>query len=648
MKFLEEDEDETMYLGDEFDAFIAALNREIEEENSSTSQPPTRTDDGVGTNHTTVSRHGLGSASQQPPNHTSRDMNHDPLEPNRPQDNQHNVHMSRAMHMQNTDKNPAQNTTQNLDNECQLQRMQRMSNQQDITTGQAANAMNQPAHLQVDFGLLLPDIQSQIDNDRAMQVQGLYNRLKTGNIQKSEFLQHMRALVGEHTIQMAGYRFQSSFSTYGNPGGNYHTGASPNMNLSSLSLQMRQGPIHPIRTHGGGPTYFTSSSPNSSHWQPSMHKDQCLMSSMAYGKQDHMDQMNEQQHKTLVSAPQRPSSFSPGQHEQMSGVLGSSKDITFEMLSSRPGFSTPMNKPKPKSIIAQLEYQNASAGNLSSGAGNNAKAIPKKPTVTQKKPFEAPPVSSLSKKQKVSGAFSDQSIWQLNDVTANSGVNLGEEEELLFSGFKKENRISETSRKVVQEEEERLFLQKIPLQKKVAEIMAKCGVNNKSNDVERCLSRCVEERMHGFITNLIRLSKQRVNIEKPRHRTVITSDVWQQIRSLNQKAREELEEKQADADKLQRADKVNNDEMRATAANVAARAALGGDDTLLKWKLMAAQSRQKREGGPDAASASQPSVDVGVGPKPCQLQIEIQLKIIQIQRGLMVLSLILVVQQRNH
>ncbi|KAI3726627.1 hypothetical protein L1987_66425 [Smallanthus sonchifolius] len=428
MKFLEEDEDETMYLGDEFDAYIAALNREIEEENSSTSQPPTGTDGGI---------------------------------------------------------------------------------------GQAANSMNQPAHLQVDFGLLLPDIQSQIDKDRAMQVQGLYNRLKTGNIHKREFLQHMRSLVGEHIIKMAVYRFQSSFSTYGNPGGNYHTGASPNMNMSSLSLQARQDPIHPIRTHGGGPIYFTSSSPNSSHWQPSMHKDQSLMSSMAYGKPDHMDQMNEQQHKTLVSAPQGPSSFSPGQHEQVRGVLGSSKDITFEMLSSRPGFSTPMNKPEPKSITAQLEYQNASAGNLSSGAGNDAKAIPKKLTVTQKKPFEAAPsVSSLS------------------------GVNLQEEEELLFSGSKKESRISETSRKVVQEEEERLFLQKIPLQKKLTEI---------------------KERMHGLITNLIRLTKQ-----------------------------------------------VNNDEMRATAANVAARAALGGDDTLLKWKIMAEQARHKRKGGPDA-SASQPS-----------------------------------------
>lgn len=44
--------------------------------------------------------------------------------------------------------------------------------------------------------------------------------------------------------------------------------------------------------------------------------------------------------------------------------------------------------------------------------------------------------------------------------------------------------------------------------------------------------------------------------------------------------------------------------MRTTAANVAARAAVGGDDMLSKWQLMAEQARQKRE-GLDGASGSQ-------------------------------------------
>ncbi|KAE8690377.1 hypothetical protein F3Y22_tig00110895pilonHSYRG00192 [Hibiscus syriacus] len=149
---------------------------------------------------------------------------------------------------------------------------------------------------------------------------------------------------------------------------------------------------------------------------------------------------------------------------------------------------------------------------------------------------------------------------------------------------------------------------------------------NVSKDVEQCLSLFVEERMHGLLCNLIRLSKQ-VDVEKPRHRTIFTSDVQQQIMMMNQNAREEWEKKQAEAEKLRKLNdpdaetivdgnkekddgrvkvlKVNmeeDDKMRATAANVAARAAVGGDDMLSKWQLMAEQAGQKCEGGTVSAT----------------------------------------------
>ncbi|XAR48408.1 hypothetical protein NMG60_11031228 [Bertholletia excelsa] len=144
--------------------------------------------------------------------------------------------------------------------------------------------------------------------------------------------------------------------------------------------------------------------------------------------------------------------------------------------------------------------------------------------------------------------------------------------------------------------------------------------------------------MRGLISNLIRLSKQRVDIEKTRHRTVITSDVRQQILTMNRKAREEWEKKQAEAEKLQKINEPENnagvdgdkekddgrgksvkankedDKMRTTAANVAARAAVGGDDMLSKWQLMAEQARQKREGGTDAGSGSQSGKDASRKP----------------------------------
>ena len=50
--------------------------------------------------------------------------------------------------------------------------------------------------------------------------------------------------------------------------------------------------------------------------------------------------------------------------------------------------------------------------------------------------------------------------------------------------------------------------------------------------------------------------------------------------------------------------------MRRNAANVAARAAVGGEDMLSKWQLMAEQARQKREGRMDTSPSSQPAKDV--------------------------------------
>jgi len=55
--------------------------------------------------------------------------------------------------------------------------------------------------------------------------------------------------------------------------------------------------------------------------------------------------------------------------------------------------------------------------------------------------------------------------------------------------------------------------------------------------------------------------------------------------------------------------KEEDDKMRTNAANVAARAAYGGDDMLSKWQLMAEQAKQKRE-GVDPSSGSQPAKDV--------------------------------------
>ncbi|CAL8162205.1 unnamed protein product [Prunus armeniaca] len=425
-------------------------------------------------------------------------------------------------------------------------------------------------------------------------------------------------------------------------------------NIMSVSKTERQNSMNePSRLQGGSLTHFTTNATLQQNPNPSQssNKEQSShpVSSMAYVKQESIDQTAEQQHKPPLPSSHGLPSVSAGVLEQGNASSVISMDESLEKQPSRMGVSSspssstitvPQSSVSP-SVMMQVNPSVSLGPRIISGTspcGINNKTPPKKPSIGRKKPLEALGSSPLqsSKKQKVSGAFSD--IEQLNDVTAVSGVNLREEEEQLFPGPKENSRASEGSRKSVQEEEERLILEKAPLQKKLAEIMVKCGLKSVTHDVERCLSLCVEERMRGLINNLIRLSKQRVDAEKSRHHTITNSDVRQQIMDLNQKAREEWEKKQVEAEKIRRLNEpevdngVDGDEekdegypksfktnieadgkLRTTAANVAARAAVGGDDMFSKWQLMA-QARQKREGEIDVASGSQPGKDVNHKP----------------------------------
>eukprot|EP01018_Ginkgo_biloba_P028575 Gb_41115 [translate_table: standard] len=314
-------------------------------------------------------------------------------------------------------------------------------------------------------------------------------------------------------------------------------------------------------------------------------------------------------------------------HRMQTPVATSGTASASSLHHSLPTFGGPISG-GPPGIALQGQMHIQVPSTPSSGGGAQIRTPTKKPSIGQKKPYEVtgPTMQLPSKKQKVAGGLLDQSIDQLNDVTAVSGVNLREEEEQLLAGPKEDSRATEAMRRVVQEEEERLILQKGPLHNKIAGIMAKCGIKNASSDVERCLSMCVEERLRTMLSNLIRLSKQRVDLEKSNHRVTFTSDVRRQILLINKKAKEDWEKKQAEeAEKLrklneaennggvdgekdearakaQRAQKEEEDKLRANAANVAARAAVGGDDVLSKWQLMAEQARQKREGASDVAT----------------------------------------------
>ncbi|VAI05727.1 unnamed protein product [Triticum turgidum subsp. durum] len=345
----------------------------------------------------------------------------------------------------------------------------------------------------------------------------------------------------------------------------------------------------------------------------------------------------ENQSSTLAT----PKSLTTTSSSQPDPSYGTPAELNMQYIQDLPARAALTDEHTVETLIKLTVHLRASDGEIQPStqappSGAASKTPEKKPPAGQKKPLEAigssPPPSG--KKQKGSGGFHDQSIDQLNDVTAVSGVNLREEEEQLFSAPKEESRVSEAARKVVQLEEERLILQKGPLTKKLAEIMRKYNLKSIGCDVERCLSMCVEERLRGFISNTIRLSKQRVDVEKSRHHYYpLSSDVRSHILRVNREAREQWDRKlAADANRIRKQSdgddnsvvssekdkaesrgtskhaktyKEEDDKMRTTAANAAVRVAAGGDDMLSKWQLLAEKNKLRGEGG-DGSSDSLP------------------------------------------
>lgn len=265
---------------------------------------------------------------------------------------------------------------------------------------------------------------------------------------------------------------------------------------------------------------------------------------------------------------------------------------------------------------------------------------PKRASSDQRKSADVSPMTQTkSKKQKVAGDDLEQSIDQLNDVTAVSGVNLREEEEQLLAGPKEESRSTQAMRRFAQEEEGRLFLERGPLRTKVNAIATKHGVSIVSEEAEQCLSMSVEERLRNMLYKLTKISSRRCDQEKEMHKLVVTSDIQKQILLIRKKAKEALEKKQAiESERLK---KINEDKEKASQnegaskddgtasqkkekksqkgeegkqkASAASMAARSANDMLLKWQMMAEQGRQKREGESGTSAANDTSVVNSIG-----------------------------------
>ncbi|CAN7077689.1 unnamed protein product [Brassica oleracea var. botrytis] len=665
LKLLEEDdEDESMHSKEDVDAFQASLIREIEGGNHSWSQQFAAWNNGITQDANTNKLHILESTQmkeqQQQSVLGSQDRELKP-EDESPVQHNHNLpqyHLQPGGLSENPSHVPQASDLQSRNNSVSTEpenpqplymKLQNISVQRAHGLEQPVGSVNLgPTQLQVGelFRLLRP----QVDKDRGTQLNTLFYKFKSNEVTKESFLRQARNILGERMILWAVRKLQQQGNkgvkvpdgpnhcrepftsadqsliqsltegisakksdTCGSHDNQLHSTSSDTLSSSASvhGLHNSERPVSvngPAMVHGGHtfPNQNNSSLPlNPAPCQGSVTKDQTMSNdqTVAHVKQKLTDQSFDQVRKPCPVVRQDVSNVPM---EQRNGNPRRSDDDLLKQ-SSEMVLSAPTTHANFASPSVKTQLDSSTMVNFSAPAATILPGTIVRTTQGQKKTLEAqgsslPPLSKRQKLCETSLAGSDK---KFNDVTELSGINLMEEErELLSSLPKKDSRVFKSFRRVVHEEEGRTILQKVPLQRKLAEIMAKSGIKHIKDDVERCLSLCVEERMRVLLSNIIRTSKQRTNPEKCRNRICITSDIRKQINEMNQKEKDEQERKHGGEEKLKndtakedkRSEQVKADkeqaEKRAKAANDAALASVGGDNVFSKWKLMA-EARQK-------------------------------------------------------
>ncbi|KAF2553430.1 hypothetical protein F2Q68_00035088 [Brassica cretica] len=665
LKLLEEDdEDESMHSKEDVDAFQASLIREIEGGNHSWSQQFAAWNNGITQDANTNKLHILESTQmkeqQQQSVLGSQDRELKP-EDESPVQHNHNLpqyHLQPGGLSENPSHVPQASDLQSRNNSVSTEpenpqplymKLQNMSVQRAHELEQPVGSVNLgPTQLQVGelFRLLRP----QVDKDRGTQLNTLFYKFKSNEVTKESFLRQARNILGERMILWAVRKLQQQGNkgvkvpdgpnhyrepftsadqsliqsltegisakksdTCGSHDNQLHSTSSDTLSSSASvhGLHNSERPVSvngPAMVHGGHifPNQNKSSLPlNPAPCQGSVTKDQTMSNdqTVAHVKQKLTDQSFDQVRKPCPVVRQDVSNVPM---EQRNGNPRRSDDDLLKQ-SSEMVLSAPTTHANFASPSVKTQLDSSTMVNFSAPAATILPGTIVRTTQGQKKTLEAqgsslPPLSKRQKLCETSLAGSDK---KFNDVTELSGINLMEEErELLSSLPKKDSRVFKSFRRVVHEEEGRTILQKVPLQRKLAEIMAKSGIKHIKDDVERCLSLCVEERMRVLLSNIIRTSKQRTDPEKCRNRICITSDIRKQINEMNQKEKDEQERKHGGEEKLKndtakedkRSEQVKADkeqaEKRAKAANDAALASVGGDNVFSKWKLMA-EARQK-------------------------------------------------------
>ncbi|KAL0700085.1 hypothetical protein Bca4012_056207 [Brassica carinata] len=620
----EDDEDESLHSKEDVDAFQASLIREIDGGNHSWSQFAASNSGSrdANTNNFHVLESTQMKEQQQQPVLGNKDRE---LKPEDESHSQHNLpqnHLQPGRLCENPSHVPQESNLQSRNKSISTEpespqplylKLLNTCVQRPHGLEQPVGSVNLgPTQLQVCqmFRLLIP----QVGKDRGKQLNTLYYKFKSNEVTKENFLRQVRKILGDRMtlwavrkLQQQGDKevkvpdgpnhYRESFTSADqslirsltednnakkSDSCGVHVNQLPSTSSGTLSSSATVHELHnserptsvncPSMVQGGSIFHFQTKSSlplYSAPCQGPVTKDQTMSNdqTVAHVKHKLTDQSFDQVREpcSLVrqdvsNVPMEQSNGNPRRDlvKQSSEMILSASTKTQLDSSTMVNFSAPVATIPPGTIV--------------------------RTTQGQRKTLEAQGSSlpPLSKRQKLCETSLAPSDKKFNDVTELSGINLMEEErELLSSLPKKNSRVLKSFRRVAHEEEGRTILQKVPLQRKLAE-----------------LSWCVEERMRKLLCNIIRMSKQRTDPEKCRDRICITSDIRKQINEMNKEKEEQgrqyggeekLKNDTAKEDKRSEQLKATKEqaEKRAKAANDAALASVGGDNVFLKWKLMA-------------------------------------------------------------
>ncbi|XP_042375507.1 transcription initiation factor TFIID subunit 4b-like [Zingiber officinale] len=464
--------------------------------------------------------------------------------------------------------------------------MQQSNSQQTPTSSQSNMALRTKTASSIPFHMLIPILRPHLDKDRSMQLQSIFNKLRNKEVSKEDFLRVVRNTVGDQMLRQAARKVQmqqlQAQASQNTPS---------NTNLFSLpaqasSQQVSRGGTQQISGAQSFPALHSlpsqnvivpASSPGQPH-VPALHPSTGPreVGIGSNGKGPHLVQnysnsmnMSSSERDGLMGSTQ---SINGQQKLQSSISVSGSTNSYITQTYPRPSMSSSTSlRPNLESHPRPVSRTQGLVSTL---------IRPTQPINTMRMPYQQG--SNNETKRQQTGSLTNHSSSLRNLIALQMSAE--------SSGLQSTSYVNQ---EVVDQSSE------------------PPKVQFSSSETTSFDTSHLNQGNSAFGSSMVRTNQVSGSVPSQADQNT----------QMDGNTKVDVEKDKEDGrSKAVKANKNEDDKLRITAANVAARAAVGGDDMLSKWQLMAERSRQKREGF-DGASASQlgksasskSSLNLGIG-----------------------------------